>query len=401
MSATARHSDETQGPYPWAMPFPGAEQAQAIFERVAAMPKVMKAATSVRKGVTPHDVVYRENKLRVLRYHGEAPPKYSPPLLLVFALVNRPYIFDILPNKSVVRQFVDAGFDVHLVDWGCPGEEDCHLRGEDYIDGYLHNVVRHVCESTGQKQLSLMGYCMGGTVSAMYTALHQEWIRNLILLTAPIDFTSQGNLLSAWADPKYFDVDSIVDTFGNPPPWLLQTSFLMLKPVQNLIEKYLGFYERMTDEKFLEEFFAMETWINDNIPLAGETYREWVKNGYHRNLLVKGQWPIGKRKVDLRDITCPVLNLMASEDHLVPCGQSAGFNALTNSQDAESITLQSGHIGLAVGGRAHRELWPKVCQWLAKRSEPAGVVASKRDASRAKRNGRKVTREAAHAAAER
>ncbi len=372
MSAAPAGANAASTPFPWMFPFPGSEQAQAMFERVAAMPKVMEAAANVKKGATPHEVVYTENKLRVLRYLGEGERRYATPLLMVFALVNRPYIFDLLPNKSVVRQFVNAGFDVYLIDWGCPSDDDRRLRGEDYIDGYLHNVVRHVCERTGQRQLSLLGYCMGGTISAMYTALHQEWIKNLILLTAPIDFTPQNNLLSAWADPKYFDVDAIVDTFGNAPSWLLQTSFLMLKPVQNLIEKYTGFYERMTDERFLEEFFAMETWINDNIPLAGETYREWVKNGYHRNLLVKGQWPIGKRLVDLRNITCPILNLMASEDHLVPCGQSAGFNALTHSEDSHSITTQSGHIGLAVGSRPHRELWPKVCEWLAQRSDKPG-----------------------------
>jgi polyhydroxyalkanoate synthase len=126
----------------------------------------------------------------------------------------------------------------------------------------------------------------------------------------------------------------------------------------------------MTNEKFVEEFLAMEAWVNDNIPLAGETYREWVKNGYHKNLLVKGEWPIGNRKVNLRDITCPVLNLMASDDHLVPCGQSAGFNDLVGSTDRHAITLKSGHIGLAVSSKAQRELWPKVVAWLAERSEP-------------------------------
>lgn len=361
----------TTNPFAWfkpaTVPMP---DMQGFWDRMAALPKIAQIAQRVRRGATPYEVTYREDKLQVLHYTSDAPRKHKTPLLMVFALVNRPYILDLLPGKSVVQHFVKAGFDVFMVDWGCPADGDRHLRGEDYINRYLHNVIKHVCDHTGQPQTSLMGYCMGGTLSAMYTALHGEMIRNLILMTAPIDFSAQGNLLGTWADPKYFDVDQIVDTFGNAPPWLLQTSFLMLKPVQNLIEKYIGFYDRMTDERFVEEFLAMETWVNDNIPLAGETYREWVKNGYHNNLLVKGEWPIGDRKVNLRDIKCPVLNLMASEDHLVPCGQSRDFNDLVGSSDRQAITFPSGHIGLAVGGKAQRDLWPKACEWLAKRSDP-------------------------------
>lgn len=372
-----------QSPFAWftppTIPMP---DLQGHMERVAALPKVMEIARRVKKGATPSEISYEEDNLKVLRYTSDEPRKHATPLVLCFALVNRPYILDLLPGKSVVSHFVERGFDVFLVDWGCPGDADKNLRGEDYIDRYMHNVMKHVAATTGQKQVSLMGYCMGGTLSAMYTALHQDMVRNLILMTAPIDFTPTDNLLSIWADPKFFDVDKIVDTFGNAPPWLLQTSFLMLKPVSNLIEKYIGFYEKMTNEKFVEEFFAMETWINDNIPLAGETYREWVKNGYHRNLLVKGEWPIGRRKVNLKNITCPVLNLMARDDHLVPCGQSRGFNDLTGSSDRHAIEFPSGHIGLAVSGKAQKELWPKACEWLAQRSDPLAKPAARKRRAR-------------------
>jgi len=366
-------------PFSWLTPppMPTPDVAGAL-ERISAMPRVMQIAQRVRRGATPCDVSYREDQMKVLRYTSTAERKHATPLLMVFALVNRPYILDLLPGKSVVRRFLDRGFDVFMIDWGCPRESDRNLRGEDYVNRYLRNAVRHVAEVTGQDQISLMGYCMGGTLTAMYTALYQETIRNLILMTAPIDFTPGDNLLSIWADPSFFDVDKIVDTFGNAPPWLLQTSFLMLKPVSNLIEKYLGFYEKMNNDAFVEEFFAMETWINDNIPLAGETYREWVKNGYHKNLLVKGEWPIGRRKVKLSDITCPVLNLMARDDHLVPCGQSRGFNDLTDSRDRTAIEFPGGHIGLAVSGRAQKELWPKACDWLAERSLPVNPRAATR-----------------------
>jgi polyhydroxyalkanoate synthase len=338
--------------------------------RMAAMPRVMEIASKVRVGATPHEVTYREDRLQVLRYESDVPKKHRTPLLLVFALVNRPYILDLLPHKSVVQQFLKAGFDVFLVDWGIPNDADRHLTLEHYIERYMHNVVQHVADVTGEQQISLLGYCMGGTMSAMYTALHQEEIKNFILMAAPIDWSDRSSLLCKWTDEKWFDVDQVIDTFGNAPTQWLQSSFAMLKPVSNYIDKYLNFYERMTDEAFLEEFFAMETWVNDNIPVAGETFRQFVKDCFQRNLLVKGKLRLGRKVVNLNDITCPVLNLMASGDHLVPCGLSAPFNDLVSSRDRKSITFPAGHIGLSVGSKAQKELWPQAAAWLAERSDP-------------------------------
>lgn len=340
-----------------------------FFQRMAAMPRVMEIAKNVKVGATPYDVTYREDKLTVRRYRSDVEQKHATPLLLVFALVNRPYILDLLPHKSVVQQFLRGGFDVFLIDWGVPTIADRHLTLEHYIERYMHNVVQHVCEETGQDQASLLGYCMGGTMSAIYTSLHQELVKNFILMAAPVDWSNRESLLAVWTDPKWFDIDKVIDTFGNAVPDWLQGSFGMLKPVSNYIEKYLGFYEKMADEKFLEEFFAMETWVNDNIPVAGETFRQFVKDFFQNNMLVQGQFRLGNKPVRLENITCPVLNLMASGDHLVPCGQSAPFNDLVGSRDRKAITFPAGHIGLSVGSKAQKELWPQAVEWLAQRSE--------------------------------
>ncbi len=334
-----------------------------------ALPKVMDAMQKVRVGATATKTVYSEDKLRLLRYERDTESKYATPLVFVFALVNRPYILDLRPEKSVVRQFLNAGFDVYNVDWGVPTHSDRFLSLEDYVERYLDHVVDHVRERSGCDSVNVLGYCMGGSMSAMYTALHPEKIRNLILLAAPVDWSTQESLLSVWTDPKYFDVDKMLEVYGNAPPEWLQMSFLMLKPVQNLLVKYVNFYENMDNEKFLEDFFAMEAWLNDNIPVAGETFKQFVKYCFQQNLLMKGRLEIGDRRVNLADIHCPVLNLTASQDHLVPCGQSLPFNGAVSSKDKESITFSAGHIGMAVGSRAHRDLWPKACDWLAKRSE--------------------------------
>ena len=339
--------------------------------RMAAFPKVMEIARNVRVGTTPSEVVFREDKLKLLRYSPMVEQKHRPALLITFALVNRPYILDLMPRKSVVQHFLRAGFDVYLIDWGVPTPADKHLTLDHYVNRYMANVVEYIRETTGDEQISLMGYCMGGTMSAMFTALRPEVIRNFILMAAPIDWSDKGSLLNVWSDEKWFDVDKVVDTFGNAPPQWLQANFAMLKPVTNLVEKYLGFYEKMTDEKFLEEFFAMEAWANDNIPVAGETFRQFMRDCYQRNLLVQGKLRLGSKLVNLKNITCPILNLMASGDHLVTCGQSQPFNDLVGSADRKSINFPAGHIGLAVGSKAQKELWPKVCEWLAERSDEA------------------------------
>lgn len=361
----------TQSPagLPWMMfPFDGAD-VKGWLERAGMMPKVMEYARRARKGATEYDVVFETGSVKLRRYRSESPRRFATPLLCVFALVNRPYVLDLLAHKSVIRRFLDRGFDVYLVDWGEPTPADHDRTLHDYIEGHLHCIVEHVLDSCGVDQVSLLGYCMGGTMSAMYTALHQDLVRNFILMAAPIDWTDRSALLALWTDSKYFDVDNLVDTLGNIPPEFLGSSFKLLRPVDNFINKWLGFYDRMVDERFLEEFFAMETWSNDDIPIAGEVYRDFVKCGLQQNLLIKGQFPLGQKRIDLRSITCPVLNLVADADHLVPCGQSLPVNQYISSKDYEVMRVKAGHIGLAVGSKAHKELWPRACDWLAARSE--------------------------------
>ena len=339
-------------------------------QRAQLLPSLLERVRSVRKGVTPSEVIYEEDRLKVRHYLSDKKPQYRTPLVFVYALVNRPYILDLKPERSVVANFVAHGFDTYLVDWGVPTDADRHLTLDDYINGYLVNVMDHLRERTGVKQANVLGYCMGGTMSAIFTALHPQSVKNLILLAAPIDFATSDGLLNIWTKKENFDVDRFVEAFGNCPAEFLQASFLLLRPIQNLIQKPMDFYEHMHEDKYLEDFLTTETWLQDNIPVPGEVYREFVKYLYQQNLLTNGRLPVGKHTVRLENITCPVLNLMAGQDDLVPCGQSAPFNDLVSSKDRKSITMKGGgHIGLAIGGRAQRELWPQVCDWLAQRTD--------------------------------
>jgi polyhydroxyalkanoate synthase len=346
------------------------DETTAAVGRMTHLPTLWQRAQRIRKGVSASQVVYEEDRLKLRHYISGEKPRYRTPIVFVYALVNRPYILDLKKGRSVVANFVQHGFDTYMVDWGIPTPADRYLTLDDYINGYLVNVLDYLRERTGIERFNILGYCMGGTMSAMFTALHQDRVKNLILLAAPIDFGSQDSLLNIWTRPEVFDVDKFVDAFGNCPPEFLQASFLLLRPVGNLIEKPFNFYEHMHEEKFIEDFLTTETWLQDNIAVPGEVYRQFVKYLYQKNLLTQNRMPVGKHIVNLGNITCPVLNIMAGKDDLVPCSQSTAFNDLVGSKDRKSILLEgSGHIGLAIGGRAQKEVWPQACEWLAERTD--------------------------------
>jgi polyhydroxyalkanoate synthase subunit PhaC len=346
------------------------EETMATMGRFSRWPTLWERTRQIRKGVSPCEIVYEEDRLKLRHYLSDTKPRYRTPLVFVYALVNRPYILDLKQGRSVIANFVERGFDTYLVDWGIPAAADRHLTLDDYVNGYLVNVLNYLRERSGAENINVLGYCMGGTMSAMFTALHQELVKNLMLLATPIDFTSGETLLNVWARPEYFDVDKFVDAFGNCPPEFLQWSFLLLKPAANLLEKPTNFYEHMHEDKFLEDFLTTETWIQDNIPVPGEVYREFVKYLYQKNLLIQGRMPVGRHIVNLQNITCPVLNIMADRDDLVPCAQGTPFNDLVGSKDRKTLLLQgSGHIGLAIGSRAQKEVWPKAAEWLAERTD--------------------------------
>ncbi|WP_165228609.1 class III poly(R)-hydroxyalkanoic acid synthase subunit PhaC [Aquisphaera insulae] len=349
------------------------EATLKTWSRFFAIPRVIEQARDVQVGTTPSDVAYEEDTLKLLHYRREAPAAFKEPILICYALVNRPYIVDLQPDRSVVRQLLARGFDVYLIDWGVPSAADRSMTLTDYIDSLMGNCAEVVRKRHNTPALHLVGYCMGGTMSTIFTARNPKLVKTLTTMAAPIDFAAgkDDTLVSFWSNPEYFDVDALVDAFGNVPATFLQASFAMMKPVQNFYGKYLTFFEKMDDEKFMENYFAMEKWGNDNIPVAGETFREFVKKLYQRNELAKNTFTLGDSPVDLKKITCPVQILTATGDHLVPPCQSDALKDLVGSKDVMLRSLAAGHIGLSVSSKAHKSFWPESTQWLAERSTKA------------------------------
>jgi polyhydroxyalkanoate synthase len=354
--------------------FQKAAQAESLraWQRVLNAPKVPQIARDVQVATTPHDVVYEEDSLKLLRYRNEHSIDFAEPVLVCFALVNRPYILDLQPDRSVIRQLLKRGFDVYLIDWGIPTAADRTLRLHDYVCGFMKHVADFVCNHSDCTKLNLLGYCMGGTMSTMFTALNPEQVKNLILMAAPIDFSGDECLLNLWTREEYFDVDSLVDSFGNCPGSFLQSSFQLMKPVQNYFEKYLGFFEKMDDDAYLENYFAMERWSNDNIPVAGETFREFVRHLCQQNQLVKGEFRLRDVTVKLENVTCPLLTLTADQDHLIPPRSTLAIKDHVSSKFVRHMSINAGHVGLAVSSKAHGQLWPDAAMWIADHSTNRG-----------------------------
>jgi len=318
-------------------------------------------------GVTPKQAVYREDKLTLYRFQPDAEAvQQRIPVLIVYALVNRPYMTDLQENRSTVRGLLAAGLDVYLIDWGYPDRADRYLTLDDYINGYLDRCVDVIRKRHDVDAVNLLGICQGGTFSTCYAAMHPKKVKNLITMVTPIDFQTKENQLSHWS--RHIDVDLLVDTVGNVPGELLNWTFLTLKPYRLIGQKYMDMVDVLDDEKQLKNFLRMEKWIFDSPDQAGEAFRQFIKDFYQENKLVKGELVIGGRQVKLENITMPVFNVYATEDHLVPPSATTPLKDLVGTKDYTEHSFRGGHIGIYVSGRAQKEIPPKIGEWLAERS---------------------------------
>lgn len=359
----------------WPVTGPMELQRETIRQATAAIAKSNVAADQfdriqdVEVGQTESEVVHRENKLELHHYApADDVDRQDVPILIVYALINRPYILDLQPDRSVVRALLSRGFDVYLIDWGEPSQLDTSLTLEDYVDRYLHNCVDEVRERSDLEAINLLGYCMGGTMAVMYAALHPEKVRNLALMAAGLCFEDTGGILELWGDEEYFSPGALVDTYGNVPASFLDVGFQLMDPIHNSFGKYSRLYDNLEDDEFVENFGRMERWLDDGIDVAGETYREFIEEIYQDNALYRNELTLGDRRVDLGDVRMPVLQIVGEYDHLIPPASSTPLNDVIGSDDTSVMRTETGHIGLSVSSRSHAELWPAVCDWFEARS---------------------------------
>jgi len=316
---------------------------------------------------TPYEVIYQEDRVKLKHYHSKGGIKYKTPLLVVYALINRETMLDLQPGRSVVEKFLENGIDLYMIDWGYPTRKDRFLDFDDHINGYIDNIVDFIRNRTKVEKINIMGICMGGTFSVIYSALHPEKVRNLVTTVTPTNFDTDKGLLNLWM--KKIDVDSFVNSRGNLSADLMNLGFLMLNPARLMIDKYVGFMENMDNKDFVENFIRMERWIFDSPDLPGEVFREFIKECYQQNKLIQNRLEVGGRRVDLKKITMPLLNIYGQFDHLVPPESCNQLVKCVGSRDTEDICLKTGHIGIYVSSKCQEFFAPKIAAWLKERDQ--------------------------------
>lgn len=284
------------------------------------------------------------------------------PLLIIYSLVNRPYILDLNPERSVIGALVRGGITVYLLDWGYPGPMDRFQRLDDYIEDEIDCAVDRIAAEHATDRVSILGICQGGTLAVCYAALRAERVRNLITLATPVDFQTPQDVL--YRIVRHVDAERLVRAMGNVPAAALNAVFTSLKPFQLLYRRYLVLAELDSDDEALRAFLRLERWMYDSPDQAGAAFAQFARDFYQTNGLVAGTLKLCGKTVDPIRFTGPLFNVYATADHLVPPAAAKALAKLTGSGDYREMELPGGHLSLFISKRTHRDLYPALVEWL-------------------------------------
>jgi polyhydroxyalkanoate synthase subunit PhaC len=337
--------------------------------------------------LAPFDVAHRKGKTRLIHYRspertgstlaahdttskveGSSQISRKQPLLIIYPPINTFHILDLNPRRSVVRNLLaSSDLDVYMLDWGYPDWNDDSLSLSDYLD-YVIDAVKVIKSESGSAKVSILGYCWGGIVALLYTALFNDSVRNLALLAAPVDFSKDTTVLANWA--RTIDVDGLLDEFGHMDGQVLDLAFLMRDPSRYGFDKYMRFLHKLYDREFVDTFIDVERWLYDTPPIPGGLYRQIIDDCYRNNLLVLNQLEITtasdgkKHRIDLGKISVPLLTIVAEKDDLVSPEASISVNDHVSSKEKSVLQNPGGHVALCIGHTAHERLWPQVAKWI-------------------------------------
>lgn len=345
------------------------ELTAELLDTASVAPEQIAKMLQADVGHTPSEVVYEENKVRLHKYEPDEVTQETP-ILIVYALINRPYILDLQPNTSVIETLLGEGYEVYLVDWGDPSRLDRTLRLEDYVLRYLDNCIEAVCTESEVDDVHLLGYCMGGTLSVIYTALEPERVRTLGTMALAFSFHGESGLFETWV--QHVDPDVLVDTLGNMPKRPMAVTFTMKDPIDNYVTRFIDLYERLDEDFFVEMYSRIERWSWEGVDIAGETFRQFIDEIYQDNQLASNELSVGGRHVDLATIDVPVLQVIGLKDTIAPPACSRPLEEKISTNDYEEMEFPTGHFGVSISPSAHEQLWPDVADWFAQRGADSG-----------------------------
>ena len=322
--------------------------------------QVLATAPRPPVGLTPHRVVHTQDKLVLRHYPAAHPVPGRLPVVLVPSLINKAWILDLEPGRSLVAALAEAGWDTFLVDWGVPGPEDATEDVGYVLLELLHRAVDRACRTVGAPRAHVLGYCMGGTLSAMYAALRPERVASLAVLNAPFRFAEGGRFRDF---AMAVDVERAITPDGLLPVEVMKPAFQMLDPMGNYT-KLAGIDAVAQDPAKLRRVLVRERWLEENVPMSGAFAREFLRQAYQRDALLDGTWVVGGERVDLSSITVPTLVVSCEKDFITPPAAALPVaDALGGPVTVR--TLSCGHIGVVVGSAGPRQFYPMLDAWFA------------------------------------
>jgi polyhydroxyalkanoate synthase subunit PhaC len=332
------------------------------FRKLTEMKILLSNIEKIKTGQTEYEVIKETGLFRLLHYKSTKERVYKYPLIIVYALINKSYILDLQPNKSWIKNILDQGINVYLVDWKSPGKFDKFTTLDDYVNLFIYDCVEIVKSIENIDKVSLQGYCMGATMSLIYTSLYQKNVKNLITVAPVVDTEKDKSVIKNMA--QNMDVDKILSHYENFPYELLYSLYASLKPFKQGVNKYLSLFDNLKDESFVQNFLRVEKWLYDTPPIAGETFRQWIKDIYQKNLFSKNKLVVGENRINLANIKVPLLNVVADQDHLVSPECSVSLNNLVSSTDKNLMRFSTGHVGLIASGYSQNVVLPKLGNWI-------------------------------------
>ncbi|WP_342153872.1 class III poly(R)-hydroxyalkanoic acid synthase subunit PhaC [Methylorubrum sp. SB2] len=358
-------------------PLDAMAEASVLGKRIAEGTKLFGEVMddAVQIATTPKDLVWSQDKVRLYRYRPLSPSKGLPPVLIVYGLIGRYTMADLQEDRSLVRNLLSLGLDLYVVDWGHPGRAERYVTMDDYVDGYVDACVDVITERSGRDTVSLLGICEGGVFTTCYAALYPERVSAMVLTITPIDFHADKlsdrpnhGFINVWTralEPE--DVDRLIEAQGALPGALMGSIFSQMTPMRTLTKYNLDLLDALDDKKKFMNFLRMEKWIADRPDHPGEAAKQWLKDLYQENKLVNDRFELSGRIVKLSDITCPVLNVFAQDDHIIPPETSKALAGRIGTDDYTELGLPGGHVGVFVGGKSQKLLGSGIADWLSRR----------------------------------
>lgn len=345
----------------------------------------------IQAETTPYEVVF-EDDLSRLRFYppltddsievsgtrmAVAPETFATPLVLVSPLAVNMFIYDLFPDRSLVKYLRARGFALYLVDWGRPGWRHNHLNLASYFDERLSRMLQEVRRHSGCQRLSLHGWSMGGLFSLCYAALGDPDIANLVLVGTPCDYHANGRLgliyqsLSRsldWLNRRTgWQLHDTRKRWWRSPGWANALMFKLTNPVATM-QGYWELAKNLHRDDFISAHATNGAFLNGMEAYPGGVIQDTLQYLLADNVIREGRLPMVDSRGSLADVRSDLLLICGRNDPIVTHQCSVAMLPLVGSREKTVLDVPGGHMGILSGSAAPRAIWPRVADWLAERS---------------------------------